>query len=338
MPSVRESAAKLCKLATLPLAAAILIVLGLKVGVADTLACLRHVSVPLVAAAAGLSLLEETLKAWRWRAILGILGCRIAYREALFLIFANLPLRGVASSHAGDLSKAAYLKRWHDTSLFVSVSSMLAELGLSLLCLLAITAVGCIAGQRNPCRLLEMSVLGLCLGCAFLGLSRWAGWRAWVVARVSRLAREKATRAVEQALSGYARCGLRHAVALATASLILESAKLVSFFLVCRAVGVGIPFRDIVVFLPAVMVLAKLPFTPAGLGTREAAILFFFKDRASADALLATGVLFSFAEYIAPMLVGLPLVKLFLDRILLGRPLPSPANVIPPSSEPRLVD
>lgn len=339
MPPVRDFTVKLFKLITLVIAAAILAALCLKVGLADMMARLRQAAVPLVAAAAGLSLPEETLKAWRWRYILRILGCRIAYREVLFLIFANLPLRGVASSHAGDLSKAAYLKRWQGTSLFTSVSSMLVELALSLLSLLAIMAAGCLASGTNPHRLLHTSALGLLVASLFLYVSRFGAWRAWILGQLRPMGSAKGVGAVDQALSGYAQSGLKEAAALAVSSLALETGKLISFFLLSRAVGVFIPPQDILVFLPAVMIAAKLPFTPTGLGTREAAILFLFKDRAGADALLGVGVLFSFAEYVAPMLLGLPLVKLTLDRILVGRssPVSAAEGITPatPSETPR---
>jgi uncharacterized protein (TIRG00374 family) len=319
MLPVRGSTARLLKLATLPMAAAILVAVCLKVGLADTLSRLRHAHAPLVLAAAALSLLEETLKAWRWRYVLGFLGCQILYREALFLIFANLPVRGVASSHAGDLSKAAYLKRWHGTSLFTSISSMLIELALSLVTLLVVMLVGCVVFGTNPYHLRDLSVVGLCVAVGLLLVSRLPGWRKRLPARLGKLASEKVARAVEDALLGYARCGLTEVAVLSIASLALETAKLVSFLIICRAVGLGIPFQQVVVFLPAVMIVAKLPFTPAGLGTREAAVLFFFRGQGSDDALLAAGMLFSFVEYLAPMLVGLPLVKLLLDRILVGR-------------------
>jgi len=280
---------------------------------------LRTAHLGYVALALGLSAAEELVKACRWRLLLRQFGCVISFREAAFLLFANLPIRGLGISHLGDLSKVAYLKRRHGVSIVTSVASMLGELVLSLGTLAILVFVGCMLGRWNPYQLLPLSGLGVTLFGVVIAATRVTAGRAWLSARAERIARESTRQAARQLLDGVARWPARVAVAIAGLSVAIESGKLLSFWLLARSLGIDVPLWMLVTLVPTVMIVAKVPLTPASLGTREGAILFLFRGLAGDSALIGMGVLFSLAEYIFPMLIGLTLVGLLLFRIAVGR-------------------
>ncbi len=55
---------------------------------------------------------------------------------------------------------------------------------------------------------------------------------------------------------------------------------IVSSWLAMRVWGIHVPFLKGMLFLPAVGLVSALPITPAGLGTAQAAMLYFFRDYA----------------------------------------------------------
>lgn len=109
--------------------------------------------------------------------------------------------------------------------------------------------------------------------------------------------------------------GFRSALFLVSYSLLLKGMELVGYFLVFRALGLNVPLKPLLVFAPLAMLVSEIPVTFLGLGSREAALVFFFSSFGSPEKLLAAGILISFAEYILPNLLSLLALKPFLDKM-----------------------
>jgi len=77
------------------------------------------------------------------------------------------------------------------------------------------------------------------------------------------------------------------------------------FWLGCRAFGVELPFYMALAATPAVMMAAALPITPAGFGTQQAAMLYFFSPYGDEAAILAFGISFPVALILFRCLIGL---------------------------------
>ena len=287
--------------------------------IAGTWHKLREARLLWVVAALALSILEEVIKAYRWCWILRVLGCTLSLPEAVFLLFANLPLRGLGISHLGDVSKVAYLKRRYGVSMVTSVASLLGELALSLGSLLVLMLVGWIIGTRHEYELFTISVLGLvAFGCLVMA-GRFAAGQAWLSRRAHGISKQSTREAVLKLLDGLAHCPACVGGAIGGLSLAVECGKLLSFWLLSRSLGLHVPLWMLMAFVPTVMIIAKVPVTVAGLGTREGAVVFLFRAIGDQNSLMSLGMLFSLTEYIFPMFVGLFLVSPLLMRIIVGR-------------------
>lgn len=108
---------------------------------------------------------------------------------------------------------------------------------------------------------------------------------------------------------------LRNALPLISYSLFLKSFELLDYFLIFKALGLDVPLRSLLTFAPLVMLISEVPITFLGLGSREAALLFFFSGFAPLERLLAAGILISFSEYLLPNLLSLLVLKPFLDKM-----------------------
>lgn len=98
-----------------------------------------------------------------------------------------------------------------------------------------------------------------------------------------------------------------------------------SYWVAMRAWGLEIPFTAAVVLMPAVALAGVLPISPAGLGTAQAALVYFFADYAPgatpdarSAAVLAFGIVHFVYALTATLLMGLCCVP-FSKRIPLPR-------------------
>lgn len=107
----------------------------------------------------------------------------------------------------------------------------------------------------------------------------------------------------------------KNALFLLSYSLFLKGFEFLDYFLVFKALGLDIPLKPLLLFAPLAMLISEIPITFLGLGSREAAIVFFFSSFGSLEKLLAAGILISFSEYILPNVLSLLFLKPFLDRM-----------------------
>lgn len=77
----------------------------------------------------------------------------------------------------------------------------------------------------------------------------------------------------------------------------------------CLAFGIDLPLQLAVAATPAILLAGSLPITPAGLGTQQAAMLYFFSSHGSEAAILAFGLAFPVALLLFRLLLGLPYLK-----------------------------
>jgi uncharacterized membrane protein YbhN (UPF0104 family) len=108
----------------------------------------------------------------------------------------------------------------------------------------------------------------------------------------------------------------KNALFLISYSLFLKGLELVDYFLIFKALGLEIPLKSLLTFTPLVMLISEIPITFLGLGSREAALVFFFSRFGSLERLLAAGILISFSEYLLPNLLSLLVLKPFLDKMM----------------------
>ena len=76
-----------------------------------------------------------------------------------------------------------------------------------------------------------------------------------------------------------------------------------------QAFGISLPLSVAVAASPLIILTGALPFTPAGLGTQQAAMLFFFEPYGDEPAILAFGLIYPLALVFARALLGLPYLK-----------------------------
>lgn len=81
------------------------------------------------------------------------------------------------------------------------------------------------------------------------------------------------------------------------------------FWLGCQSFGVDVPWVLAAAAAPVILMAGALPITPAGLGTQQAAMLFFYAPYGDEASILAFGLTFPVALLVMRALLGLPYLK-----------------------------
>lgn len=104
-----------------------------------------------------------------------------------------------------------------------------------------------------------------------------------------------------------------HAGGVIAVSLALWAGHLAQFWLFVRALGAAVPFVDNMAFATLSILVGLAPFTVAGIGTRDAAIVFFYAPWLSSGAAAVLGVLAT-TRYLMPALAGVPFLRDYWPR------------------------
>ena len=104
----------------------------------------------------------------------------------------------------------------------------------------------------------------------------------------------------------FAFCRHRKAFALALSVALLSwLPPFVYGYLLAQSIGIPLPLSDVAVVIPIISLLDLLPISVAGIGTRDAALIFLFGlQGVSAESAVAFSILYLFLSYWLVALVG----------------------------------
>lgn len=103
------------------------------------------------------------------------------------------------------------------------------------------------------------------------------------------------------------------AAGMCLASVVLWAGHLAQFWLFALALGALVPFVDNMAFATLSILVGLAPFTMAGIGTRDAAILFFYGSWLTPGQGALLGVLATM-RYLIPAIAGLPFLGDYMPR------------------------
>ena len=259
--------------------------------------------------------------------------------EANKLILAASTLNMVLPSKMGDMAKALFMNQRGKMSLSLAFSCVVFEKGcdvLSLLlwCLLALLLYpekaslfrGVVLNESTVSSVTSLTTYWMITaGIAamfFLGLLCLA---SPAVARTllrcgGRVAPENLKNRLEQLACSWAEMHnyfWQHSARLTIVvllSLFLWFLHLLQIWLFVVALHQQVPFSVVYALTPLAILAGLLPFTMAGVGTRDAALLFFYSPFMPEAAALALGILCT-ARYLLPAIGGIPFMTDYLYKI-----------------------
>lgn len=246
--------------------------------------------------------IHVVVPAEKWRRLLARLDHRLTFGEASRIWLGCQPLRFTLPMKTGELFKVVYLQAVHRVPPAVGTWALVFDKLSNVVALMAFGAAGLL---RAPLGSRVSLVIGLLLLPSPL---LFAGALPGVLRE--RLARVpgRLGRFVRELIDAMAALPTGVRLRFFAVSLVQVVAEAISFGVCLRALGVHAPLLDVLFRTPLVILLANLPVTLSGIGTREIGMLWLFAAHGSPEQLAATGLVLSFVGPVLLVIAGLPFV------------------------------
>ncbi len=271
--------------------------------------------------AAGFVMFLPLIAAPAWRlCILAAAEGRLGLWQASKLILMAATLNLVLPSKLGDLAKSYAiadmgLMRGAPAFSLAVFEKALDLAALLLICALALLGAQIAAELHGP---LSLLVAVAALASAVMLSSRRIADRLFAV--LARLAPaqlagklERLRTAWRDLLTWFWRNRSRALFVLAV-SVAIWVGHMTQIWLFARALTPGVPFDETLARAPLAILCGLLPITIAGIGTRDAAIVYFFAPFMTVPAAAALAVLCT-VRYLFPGLAGLPFLSAYLPTV-----------------------
>lgn len=263
------------------------------------------------------------MTAWRFTR-LAPAGTPIGAGEATRLVLAASSLNMVLPSKMGDLAKAWFIRDRGHMAGGRALALVVYEKALDMISLLVWCALG-LAVYPDKGALFWIMTLGVACGlfCGLISVgSRQAAILFFDIVRrcVPKKAGAKVGGLAEQWADMHAAfwADRKRVLELAVISLALWFLHLFQIWLFVLALGAVVPLLDNLALAPLAILAGLLPLTFAGIGTRDAALIFFFAPYMAPAAGAALGLLCTL-RYILPAAAGAPFLGNYLDLARRGR-------------------
>jgi uncharacterized protein (TIRG00374 family) len=259
------------------------------------------------------------LTAWRLQQLMPH-GTTLHFGEANRLILAASVLNMVLPSKMGDIAKAYFLKERGHLNGSLSLSLVLFEKACDVLSLLLWCAFGLILYPAKDSLFWVMTgavALGLAFGLLLVGSRRFARL-CFVLGQRIAPSRFRGTlenlRASWDMMLDYFWQERAIFYKVVATSVFLWSLHLLQIWFFILALNAWAPFLSNLALSPLAILAGLLPLTFAGVGTRDAALIFFYKPFFSPPVAAALGLLCT-SRYLLPAIGGLPFFGHYLATV-----------------------
>ena len=244
----------------------------------------------------------------------------LSWAEALKLVLSASVLNLVLPSKMGDIAKAYFIAEKGYLSGSVSLSLMIYEKSCDMLSLMLWCIIGLIIyPQKNTFMLwLSISIISVfILGVLIIISQKFSNLFFTFLKRISP---EFIGRKINTIGTAWAE--MCHYVAqdrmlifrVAGISIFIWFLHLVQIWFFILMLNYRVPFIEHLVLAPLSIFIGLLPLTFAGIGTRDAALIFFYKDYLTTSAAAALGILCT-SRYLIPAVFGIPFFNDYLAKI-----------------------
>lgn len=276
---------------------------------------------PLIYALAISFITNCLLATFKWQFIVSRLGLTLTFREAFLIKMGSAPVKSLLPFRSGEASRVIYLKRRYNFSAALATGSILIELFLNILIFLCFIVIGGIIFKISLDGFIYFITGGL--GAVILiGLiaSRTTP-RRWVRNLIARIPYPRLRGGLETFFTLHRFFSSREMGMLILYSLLIQSGKLLTFYLIIRSFGLALPPLIYLVILPFSILISTIPITFLGIGIREGSLIKLIPIYSSiiGTAVLGPALIFSLVEYLFPALLGLLWTGRFTRGMLDGR-------------------
>ena len=276
-------------------------------GVSDTLGD-AHVVGLLIAFVLLLPLV--LLKSMRWQLILAVQGVRLGTMPAYLSYLGSMFLGVLTPGRVGEFARIFHVTEKHGVSRTLAFSGVLADRLFDLYLLLILGALALAAITDGGVRIVVIVAIAVAAGIPLVAVAsdRVLGWALvpvrWGRARVHKMPWRLFDLLVE------VRTGLRSVTgpALVVSALLTVAAYAVFFtqaYIIARSAGIDASFVTVSLVIALGSLVAVLPISISGLGTRDAVIVAYLgTEGVAGDSALGFSILIFLVFVVGSGLIG----------------------------------
>jgi glycosyltransferase 2 family protein len=241
----------------------------------------------------------------------------LGFLEANRLILGASVLNMVLPSKMGDIAKSYFMAERSKISGSLALSISIFEKTCDLLSLLLWCIFGLLLYPAKDHLFWIMTAgvgIGLSIGLLMLGSQSFADWFLAIAIKISPQklkSKFEKMRAAWGEMHNYFWSDKRQLSIITATSVFIWFLHLLQIWLFILALKAIAPFLISLALSPLSILAGLLPLTFAGIGTRDAALIYFYQDYLSEATGAALGILCT-SRYFIPALIGLP----FLGQML----------------------
>ena len=294
---------------------AILLYIYTQIDFANLIEVLQNCDRSMLVASLGMVIPITLVTSWRLQQL--VPQYSLGFLEANRLILGASVLNMVLPSKMGDIAKSYFMAERSNISGSLALSISIFEKACDLLSLLLWCVFGLLLYPAKDSLFWIMTIgvaLGLSLGLLMLGSLAFAkGFFGTAI----KYAPGKLKSKLQKMQAGWGEMhkyfwsDKRQLLVITTTSIFIWFLHLLQIWLFILALGAIAPFIVSLALSPLSILAGLLPLTFAGIGTRDAAIIYFYQDYLSEATGAALGLLCT-SRYFIPALIGLP----FLGQML----------------------
>ena len=231
----------------------------------------------------------------KWKLVLDCIKCNLSFKEVFFIHASALLICTIMPFRSGDLIKSLYLKRQNKLSFRKATSTLIFDNAMDLFTLLFFSFLAFIfLSVQFPFKLyLWFLIVVFFIVCVIL----------------------IAKKIPSDFFYSFKMITLKKTLFIFMLSLLGYFISFISIYFIFVSIDGTVPFLKIMFYFPIITLISIIPITISGLGTREAATIFFLSKYASPESLLSAGILMSFIIVVLPSLVSLLFMKRFYNRL-----------------------
>lgn len=235
----------------------------------------------LLAACVVLLIPTFALKILRWRKLLALTGIDLGLGRSASLYLGSMFLASATPGRAGEIAKAFFLRSAHGVPLGRSLVSVIIDRLSEVVVLAGLGLVGGVllaTGFQQLLYPIVAIICGLLVALLLLLNRKLVDALFTLITRAGLLRKYEASMQVDLDHFYSALHSLRRPAIIVP--LLQTVASTMCFLFICylsfRALHLPVPFRTVIVSVSIAKLVALVPITVAGLGTRESAFIYLF--------------------------------------------------------------
>jgi len=251
--------------------------------------------------------------AWRLQ-ILSPPKAQLGLGEATQLVLSASSLNMILPSKMGDIAKGYFIAQKGGMGLSLSLSLVIFEKSCDMLSLMLWCIFGLVfLGEKDLLHgsLFALISLGLLFGVLMISSRKFPNYFFRLGERLgpANLGEKIAAFASSwQEMCSYIRTRKKLAFKVATISVIIWFLHLLQIWFFILMLNGSVPFLSHLALTPLAIFAGLIPLTFAGMGTRDAALIFFLRGYLAPSMAAALGILCTL-RYIIPAILGLPFLN-----------------------------